>query len=75
MQHIMQTIQIIIAIFAIIIFFGVNLLGLKMSARTQNVLTVIKITMVILLISPLFFAAHAAASVLSSASHTCAAIN
>lgn len=52
-----QTIQIAIAISAIIIFFGVNLLGLKMSARTQNVLTVIKVTMVILLISPLFFAA------------------
>ncbi len=64
----LQTIQITIAIAAIIIFFGVNLLGLKMSARTQNVLTVIKITMVILLISPLFFATHADASVLAPAS-------
>ena len=65
----LQTIQITIAIFSIIIFFGVNLLGLKMSARTQNVLTVIKVTMVILLISPLFFAAQPASSVLLSASH------
>lgn len=48
--------QIIIAIAAVILFFGVNLLGLKMSARAQNVLTVIKILMVIALISPLFFA-------------------
>lgn len=55
--HHIQTIQIAIAISAIVIFFGVNLLGLKMSARTQNVLTIIKVTMVILLISPLFFAA------------------
>lgn len=47
--------QIIIAIAAVIIFFGVNLLGLKMSARAQNVLTVIKILMVVALISPLFF--------------------
>ncbi|HVZ97483.1 MAG TPA: APC family permease, partial [Chitinophagaceae bacterium] len=53
-QH-LQTIQIIIAIAAIIGFFGINLAGLKMSSRTQNVLTIIKITMVILLISPLFF--------------------
>jgi basic amino acid/polyamine antiporter, APA family len=51
-----QTIQIIIAIVAIIIFYGVNLLGLKMSAKTQNVLTVIKIILILLLITPLFFA-------------------
>lgn len=58
-QHI-QTVQIIIAIAAIIIFYGVNLLGLKMSARTQNVLTVIKITMILLLVTPLFFATQSA---------------
>jgi APA family basic amino acid/polyamine antiporter len=51
-----QTIQIIIAIVAIVIFYGVNLLGLKMSAKTQNVLTVIKIILILLLIAPLFFA-------------------
>ena len=58
--HHIQTVQIMIAITAIILFYGVNLLGLKMSARTQNVLTVIKITMVILLIAPLFFSSGAA---------------
>ena len=58
--HYIQTIQIVIAIAAIIIFYGVNLLGLKMSARTQNVLTIIKILMVIALISPLFFATSSA---------------
>jgi APA family basic amino acid/polyamine antiporter len=62
-----QTIQIIIAITAIVIFYGVNLLGLKMSAKTQNVLTIIKITLILLLIAPLFFADSSAGSqVLSS---------
>ena len=51
-----QTIQIAIAIAAIIIFYGVNLLGLKMSARAQNVLTIVKVTMILLLVMPLFFA-------------------
>ncbi len=51
-----QTIQIVIAIVAIVLFYGVNLAGLKMSAKTQNVLTVIKIILILLLIAPLFFA-------------------
>ncbi len=50
-----QDIQIAIAITSIVAFYGVNLLGLKMSARTQNVLTIIKISMILLLIAPLFF--------------------
>jgi basic amino acid/polyamine antiporter, APA family len=50
-----KTVQIIIAIVSIILFYGVNLLGLKMSARTQNILTIIKISMILLLIVPLFF--------------------
>ncbi|MGN6295194.1 MAG: APC family permease, partial [Ginsengibacter sp.] len=49
-----QHLQIAIAVCAVIIFYGLNLMGLKMSARTQNILTVIKILMVIALISPLF---------------------
>ena len=67
-QHI-QNVQIIIAITAIVIFYGINLLGLKMSARTQNVLTVIKIALVILLISPLFFASGSASHIIASSSH------
>ncbi len=51
-----KTIQMAIAIVAIVIFYGVNLLGLKMSARTQSVLMVIKIILILLLITPLFFA-------------------
>ncbi len=55
-----QTIHIIIAIVAIVIFYGINLAGLKMSAKTQNVLTVIKIILILLLIAPLFFADNSA---------------
>ncbi len=50
-----QQVQISIAISSILIFYGVNLAGLKMSARTQNVLTIIKIGLVLLLILPIFF--------------------
>lgn len=52
----LQTVQIIIAISSIVLFYAVNLLGLKMSARAQNILTIIKIAMILLLITPLFFA-------------------
>jgi APA family basic amino acid/polyamine antiporter len=57
-----QFIQIAIAIFSIVLFYGINLLGLRMSAKTQNILTIIKIGMVLLLISPLFFASAEAPS-------------
>ena len=53
----------IIAMVPIIIFYGINLMGLRLSAKTQNVLMIIKIGMLILLISSIFFApgaAHAA---------------
>jgi basic amino acid/polyamine antiporter, APA family len=40
---------------AILIFYGINLMGLKMSARAQNILMIIKISMIVLLISALFF--------------------
>ncbi|MGB8194245.1 MAG: APC family permease [Chitinophagaceae bacterium] len=44
-----------IAMAAIVIFYGVNLMGLRMSSKTQNVLMIIKISMVLVLISALFF--------------------
>lgn len=53
--HHIQVLQNGMAIAAIILFYGVNLLGLKMSARTQNVLTVIKISLILLLVTPIFF--------------------
>ena len=56
-----QTVHISIAIAAILIFYGINLLGLKMSAKTQNVLAIVKIILILLLIAPLFFAGNDAA--------------
>ncbi|HTF27575.1 MAG TPA: APC family permease [Flavitalea sp.] len=44
-----------IAMGAIVVFYGINLMGLRMSSKTQNVLMLIKISMVMLLISALFF--------------------
>lgn len=43
---------------AIIIFYGINLRGLKMSSRAQNILMLIKITMLLVLIAALFFPQH-----------------
>lgn len=53
----MQTAEYRIAIAAvsILVFYAVNLLGLKTSSKTQNVLTVIKIVMVVTLICAVFF--------------------
>jgi APA family basic amino acid/polyamine antiporter len=56
-----NSIKLIISTIAVIVFYGVNLLGLKMSARTQNVLTVIKIGLVLFLISALFTGDYATA--------------
>jgi APA family basic amino acid/polyamine antiporter len=47
---------------AIIIFYLINLKGLKMSSKTQNVLMLIKITMLLVLIAALFFPSHYATS-------------
>ena len=66
--QLIQTLQIAIAIAAIIIFYGVNLLGLKMSARTQNILMIIKIVMILLLITPLFFASQSTPMIASVSS-------
>ena len=44
-----------IAMIPILIFYGVNLLGLRMSSLAQNILMIIKIGMLILLISSIFF--------------------
>jgi len=48
-------VKVLIAMSAIFIFYGVNLLGLKMSAKTQSILMLIKIGMIVLLITALFF--------------------
>lgn len=53
----------LIATGAIILFYCVNLMGLKMSAKTQNVLMIIKISMILMLIAALFIpSAHTASA-------------
>ena len=58
---------------AIIIFYLINLKGLKTSSTTQNILMMIKITMVVILISALFFpdkyAVNDAAKAVASPEH------
>ncbi len=44
-----------LAIAAIVIFYGVNLMGLRMSSNTQNVLMIIKLCLILVLIAALFF--------------------
>ena len=56
--QLIKTVQVAIALFAIIVFYVINMLGLRMSAKTQSVLMIIKICMVLLLIAPLFFATN-----------------
>ncbi|EDM36037.1 amino acid transporter [Pedobacter sp. BAL39] len=50
-----ESYRIAIATVTIILFYLVNLLGLKVSSKAQNVLSVIKIAMVLTLISSIFF--------------------
>ena len=52
-----DTVKLVIAISAVVAFYGVNLLGLKTSSRAQNILMAIKIAMIVLLIIPLFIPA------------------
>lgn len=59
----LKTVHVMIALGAIVLFYGVNMLGLRMSAKAQSVLMIIKIGMVLLLIAPLFFATNDAAAV------------
>jgi APA family basic amino acid/polyamine antiporter len=44
-----------LAIAAIVIFYGVNLMGLRMSSNTQNVLMIIKLCLILVLIAAIFF--------------------
>ncbi|MFT4155324.1 APC family permease [Parafilimonas sp.] len=44
-----------LSIGAIVIFYGVNLMGLRMSANTQNVLMIIKLCLILVLIAALLF--------------------
>jgi len=49
-----NTTRALIAMVPIILFYGVNLMGLRMSSTAQNILMIIKIGMLVLLISSIF---------------------
>jgi APA family basic amino acid/polyamine antiporter len=51
--------RLMVAGVTILIFYSINLLGLKTSSKVQNILTVIKITLVLTLICAIFFSGHA----------------
>ncbi len=48
----------LISCVAIVVFYGINLRGLRMSSRAQNILMMIKIGMILVLIAALFFPHH-----------------
>lgn len=50
-----DTTRALIAMLPIVVFYGINLLGLRMSSTAQNVLMIIKIGMLVLLVSSIFF--------------------
>ncbi len=50
--------NVIISVLAVLIFYVVNLLGLRTSSNTLNVLMIIKIALILLLISTLFSGMH-----------------
>ena len=50
-----NTTRAMIAMIPIILFYFVNLMGLRMSATAQNILMIIKIGMLVLIISSIFF--------------------
>jgi APA family basic amino acid/polyamine antiporter len=62
--------QVTVAIVCIIIFYFINLLGLKMSSKTQNVLMAIKIGLVVMLILPLFFSGDSGTATVATVSLT-----
>ncbi|HET6990278.1 MAG TPA: APC family permease, partial [Bacteroidia bacterium] len=49
-----ETQRLMIAFAEILIFFGLNLFGLKVSATTQSILTVFKLVVILILISSIF---------------------
>lgn len=53
-KQIGQVFNVSLAVVAVAIFFLVNLMGLRTSSRTQNVLMIIKIALVLILISAVF---------------------
>ncbi len=49
-----DVVKALIAMGAVVLFYGVNLMGLRMSSKTQNFLMLIKIAMLVVLVSSIF---------------------
>lgn len=64
-----NTTRALIAMLPIVLFYLVNLAGLRLSAMAQNVLMVIKIGMLVLLISSIFFIQGGAAPTITGAAN------
>jgi APA family basic amino acid/polyamine antiporter len=58
--------RMIIAFTEILLFFGLNLFGLKVSATTQSILTIFKLVVILILISAIFIPAEAKPEIISS---------
>lgn len=65
----------ITTISAIVILYGINMIGIKMSARTLNVLMIIKIALIILLISAVFIAPASPPHLVTSSSPLSTSLN
>lgn len=66
-----ETFKPFVAMAAIILFYGINLMGLKMSSQTQNVLMLIKIAMLLVIVAALFFPSiHSTAPIVIDESKT-----
>jgi APA family basic amino acid/polyamine antiporter len=65
-----QMVKSLIAMGPILLFYGINLLGLRMSAMAQNILMIIKIGMLVLLISSIFFTTGSTEVFTTSAEYT-----
>ncbi len=62
-----DTYKALLSCVALIVFYGINLKGLRMSSRTQNILMLIKIGMIVVLIAALFFPHEQATHVMTAA--------
>lgn len=58
-----QEFRILIAAVSILFFYSINLFGLRTSSKTQNILTIIKLIMVITLIGAVFFGENASSPI------------
>jgi APA family basic amino acid/polyamine antiporter len=65
-----ETVKQVVALVAVIVFFFVNYLGFKMSVKTQNVLMVIKIIIIVFVCLGIFFPASTTAPVVQQAHAT-----